>query len=205
MRILAFDPGVALGVVLGESTDGAIPTSYERRLKKPKEETALAADAIGRLVRDICYQDRTRPDLIVYEMWIPIFNPDDDRKDKRSIRRSPASIDMPRLLVGAVRGVAACYGVTCEGVHMGSARSHFTGRNYWGSSELSKLASRYQAAQLGYVHAECRELNRTDALAIWETAAYKHGGRLMKPPALPKDFFSRWDAQDSVEDYLEGE
>lgn len=193
MLIMWFDLGSNLGMSIGDSADGQIPRSEQIRIRKRGETLEDSGDRLARLTNSICASKASRPHLIGYSAWMPMFNPNDNRAGGRSVRFNPGSIDTSRFLAGVVRGIAAIHDIRCEALHDATARSHFTGTARWGSRERSKVATRDQAALLGYVDPLCTEFDRTDSLAFWECAAYRFGGRFFKPPPLSKDHFAEAD------------
>lgn len=173
--ILAIDGATASGWALGPP--GKPPRVGLQRLKKPSEDTWLVADGAARFVRDICFLESERPDLIAIEAPIPNFNSGD--RD-RQIQRSAASMLVPPLIVGAVRGIAACYGIQVVQVFPATWRKHFLGRSNFGSSDETKRQTIARCHLLGYLPAGCKDDNQADAAGIhdWASAVY---GRAVQP------------------------
>lgn len=171
--ILAIDGAVASGWALG--APGNIPAVRVglQRVKKPSEDTWLVADGIARFVRDICFIESTRPDLIAIEALMPNFNSGDDRE--RQIQRSAASMLVPPLIMGAVRGIAACYGIQVVQVYPATWRKHLLGRSNFGSREETKRQTLARCHLLGYLPPSCKDDNRADACGIHDWASAVHG------------------------------
>lgn len=174
--ILAIDGATASGWALG--APGSIPRIGLERLKKPSEDTWLVADGAARFVRDICFIESSRPDLIAIEALMPNFNSGDDRE--RQIQRSAASMLVPPLIMGAVRGIAACYGIQVVQVYPATWRKHFLGRSNFGSREETKRQTLARCHLLGYLPAACKDDNQADAAGIHDWASAVHG-RVAQP------------------------
>ena len=169
--ILAIDGAVASGWALG--APGTIPRVGLQRLKKPSEDTWLVADGAARFVRDICFIESTRPDLIAIEALMPNFNSGDDRE--RQIQRSAASMLVPPLIMGAVRGIAACYGIQVVQVYPATWRKHFLGRSNFGSRDETKRQTLARCYLLGYLPPTCKDDNQADACGIFSWAESSFG------------------------------
>ena len=178
--ILAIDGAVASGWALG--APGTIPRVGLQRLKKPSEDTWLVADGAARFVRDICFIESTRPDLIAIEALMPNFNSGDDRE--RQIQRSAASMLVPPLIMGAVRGIAACYGIQVVQVYPATWRKHFLGRSNFGSRDETKRQTIAQGHRLGYLPVGCKDDNMADAVGIWSWADGVYGRTIPRELAL---------------------
>ena len=179
--ILAIDGATVSGFALGKP--GAIPKVDVHRLKKPSEDTWLVADGAARFVRDICFIESTRPDLIAIEALMPNFNSNDDREGERQVQRSAASMLVPPLIMGAVRGIAACYGIDVVQVYPATWRKHYLGRSNFGSRDETKRQTIARGVMLGYLPAGCKDDNRADAAGIFDWAAAVHG-RAVQPLVL---------------------
>lgn len=177
--ILAIDGATASGWALGKP--GAIPRVGLQRLKKPSEDTWLVADGAARFLRDICFMEDTRPDLIAIEALMPNFNSGDDRE--RQIQRSAASMLVPPLIMGAVRGIAACYGIQVVQVYPATWRKHYLGRSNFGSREETKRQTIARGQLLGYLPPGCKDDNMADAAGIHDWASAVHG-RVVQPLVL---------------------
>lgn len=171
--ILAIDGATASGWGLGPP--GNIPAVRVglQRLKKPSEDTWLVADGAARFIRDICFIESTRPDLIAIEALMPNFNSGDDRE--RQIQRSAASMLVPPLIMGAVRGIAACYGIQVVQVYPATWRKHYLGRSNFGSREETKRQTIARGQLLGYLPPGCKDDNMADAAGIHDWASAVHG------------------------------
>lgn len=168
MRILGLDLAVNTGWALGEP--GSKPRFDVKRLKTKHDDVEVAAENLGRFIRDVCFMASERPDLIVYEAPISPFAQHNDER-----QRSIESIVMPPELVGAVRGVAACYGIRCEGVHASTIRKHFIGRANMGEREATKRAVIQRCHLLGYMPSTCKDDNIADSLATWDYGCAVYG------------------------------
>lgn len=177
--ILGIDGAVQSGWALG--APGTIPRVGVQRLKKPNEDTWLVADGAARFLRDICFIESTRPDLIAIEALMPNFNSGDDRE--RQVQRSAASMLTPPLIMGAVRGIAACYGIDVVQVYPATWRKHFLGRSNFGSREETKRQTLQRGHLLGYLPPGCKDDNIADAVGVWDWAAAVHG-RAVQPLVL---------------------
>lgn len=177
--ILGIDGAVQSGWALG--APGTIPRVGVQLLKKPSEDTWLVADGAARFVRDICFIESTRPDLIAIEALMPNFNSGDDRE--RQVQRSAASMLTPPLIMGAVRGIAACYGIQVVQVYPATWRKHFLGRSNFGSRDETKRQTLQRCYQLGYLPPTCKDDNQADSLGVWDWAAAVHG-RAVQPLVL---------------------
>ena len=176
MLILAFDPAVRTGWTHGHSDrPGVLPRVGVKRLKEGKDATPKAARSLGQFVRDICFLEETRPDLIVYEMYLPSFDAKDGRQ--RKIIRSAESIDLPRNLVGAIEAVAGCYGIETVAVYPNTWKAHFLGHAF-AKGEDPKAATIRTCHLLGYLPHSCKDDNQADSAGIWDWAASKFGGRI---------------------------
>jgi len=173
MRIFTLDLATSTGWALGLSDEK--PRVEARRMKRPGEDPEIAADNVASFVRDVCFFAKDRPDLIVYEAPMPNFNSNDGRE--REIRRSQESIIMPPLMVGAVRGIAKCYGIHCVKAWPATMRKHFLGRANFGSREETKRQMILRARLLGYIPENCRDDNMADAAGLFDWAAAKFAGR----------------------------
>ena len=173
MRILALDLAVNTGWALGLASGS--PQVGAQRLKQPREDTEVAPANLARFIRDICFIEADRPDLIVYEAAMPLFNGGDGRQ--REIRRSHESMVMPGYLVGAVIGIAACYGIDTLAAWPATWRKHFLGRSNFGDRDETKRQTISRCHLLGYLHPSCRDDNQADSAGIWDWAAHHRGRR----------------------------
>ncbi len=173
-RILALDISTHTGWALGMSD--VMPRVSVEDLKGKDAKSQFVADGIGPFIRDICFSESTRPDMIIYEAVMGNFDSRDDREGDRKIDRNAASIDIPRYAVGAVRGVAACFGVDVIDVHPATWRKHFLGRANFGSKEATKLMTIARCHRLGYLPITSKNDNKADAAGIFDYAAAKFCG-----------------------------
>lgn len=171
--ILAIDGATVSGWALGKP--GTIPKVDAKRLKETHEDTWLVADGAARFVRDICFIESTRPDLIAIEALMPNFNSNDEREGERKVQRSAASMLVPPLIMGAVRGIAACYGITIVQVYPATWRKHYLGRSNFGSRDETKRQTIARGVTLGYLQPGCKDDNKADAAGVWDWAAAVHG------------------------------
>lgn len=176
-NILAIDGATVSGWALG--APGSTPRVGAERLKKPSEDTWLVADGAAKFLRDICFIESTRPDLVAIEALIPNFNSNDARE--RNIQRSAASMLVPPLIIGAVRGVAACYGITVVHVYPATWRKHYLGRSNFGSRDETKRQTLARGHLLGYLPPGCKDDNIADAAGVWDWAAAVHGRSAAAP------------------------
>lgn len=177
--VLGIDGAVQSGWTLG--APGTIPRVGVQRLKKPSEDTWLVADGAGRFLRDLCFIESTRPDLIAIEALMPNFNSGDDRE--RQVQRSAASMLTPPLIMGAIRGVAACYGITVVQVYPATWRKHFLGRSNFGGRDETKRQTLLRCYQLGYLPPTCKDDNQADSCGVWDWASAVYG-RAVQPLVL---------------------
>lgn len=171
--ILAIDGATVSGWALGAPR--TIPRVDKHRLKKPSEDTWLVADGAARFVRDICFIESTRPDLIAIEALMPNFNSNDEREGERQVQRSAASMLTPPLIMGAVRGIAACYGIQVVQVYPATWRKHYLGRANFGSREETKRQTIARGQLLGYLPPGCKDDNQADACGIFNWAEATFG------------------------------
>jgi hypothetical protein len=180
--ILAIDGATVSGFALG--APDTIPKVDKHRLKKPSEDTWLVADGAARFVRDICFIESTRPDLIAIEALMPNFNSNDEREGERQVQRSAASMLTPPLIMGAVRGIAACYGITVVQVYPATWRKHYLGRANFGSREATKAQTISRGIALGYLPKGCKDDNMADAAGVWSWAECVHGRAIPRELSL---------------------
>ena len=180
MRILALDLARKTGWAIGNA--GECPHSGVRDLRSSALDIEVGAGALGRFIRDVCYIESERPDLIVFEAPMPIFT-DKDERGERSVKRSPDSLAQPPMLAGAVLGLAACYGIDCRKVWPVQWRKHFLGRGNFGSPLATKNATVERCRLLGYIPPHRVVRNKTadplfdecDSLGLWDYAAAVFG------------------------------
>lgn len=132
---------------------------------------------MGEKVRDLCFIEAYRPDLIVYEAPLRPFNENEEggQKRERKIVRSAASIELPLYAIGSLIGVAKRYGVEVMLVTPAKVRKHFIGKSTMGSSEATKAAVIRQCVVLGYVPVDFKDDNVCDAIAMWDWACAVRG------------------------------
>lgn len=171
MRILSLDLAVRTGWAIG--SPGAAPRCDVVRVKNPQQGVETGAEQMGRFIRDMCLIASDRPELIVYEAPLPVFDSHDERNGERTIRRSHESIVLPPMLAGAVHSIAACYGIDCFKVFPATIRKHFVGRANLGSRDATKRAVIDRCHLLGYLPRTDRDDNKADALALWDYAMAK--------------------------------
>jgi len=169
MRVLALDLATRTGWAFGAV--GKRPSYGVERMKKPTDPVQQAARKMGGLIRNFCYFESDRPDLIVYEAPLTPFAGHNDQR-----QRSIESVIMPQQLVGAVEGMAEVYGVRCEALNVNRVRKHFIGRANLGDREATKAAIIGRCRLLGYVPADFKDDNACDALACWDMACAVYGG-----------------------------
>jgi hypothetical protein len=180
MKLLALDLARKTGWAYGIA--GQRPRSGVEEVRPTSLDIEHGAGGIARFVRDLCYLADSRPDLIVFEAPMPIFN-DTDERGERTVKRSPDSLAQPPMLVGAVVGLAACYGIDWRKAHPATWRKHFLGRSNFGSSDATKRAVVERCRVLGYIGRDRVITNQKadklfdecDALGLWDFASAKFG------------------------------
>lgn len=178
MKILALDLARKTGWAYGKA--GTKPNSDVKVLRSTDLDVEVGAAEIGRFIRDICYLETERPDLIVYEAALPPFDNEDERGE-RKIRRSVESIVQPPMLAGGVIAIAACYGIECRKVWPVTWRKHFLGRANFGNPLATKNATVDRCRLLGYIPRDRVVRNKNadplfdqcDALGMWDYACAK--------------------------------
>lgn len=201
MRVLALDISTTTGWALGESQAEEKPRIDVERIRekgmkdengdpaKMMDQVEAAADHMGPFIRNVCMMEWSRPDLIAYEAWIPPFERETDepsfgQRKRTPIQRNMNSILTPFFAVGALRGVARCYGIPLVRVANKTWVKHFTGQASHGSRAANKAEALKWAIRLGYLPAGCRDTDMGDAAGIWDYAASKYGRRVPKDLAL---------------------
>jgi len=188
MRILALDISTKCGWALGNAGEKPRVDVERLRPKSMKDEFGDAvgmmdrvessADHMGGWIRDICYIASERPDLIAYESALLPFVPENDEAKRQSpIMRNMDSIVTPLMAIGALRGVARCYGITLVRVANQTWMKHYTGVARHGSRDAGKAAAIRRGIQLGYLPPNCRDTDMGDACGIFDWAAAVHGRR----------------------------
>ena len=172
-QILALDIATKTGWALG--APGTMPKVDVERFKRTSEDTWFVADGAAKFIRDVCFIESTRPDLIVFEASLPNFESKDEREGEREIVRSAASMLTPPLIIGAVRGIAACYGIQCEMVYPSTWRKHFLGRANFGNREATKWQTLKRCYDLKYLPITCKDDNQADACGIFDYASSVYG------------------------------
>ena len=167
MRIMGLDLATNTGWCLGAPDER--PRVDTKRLMTKSDVVEVAAENLGRFIRDVCFIESERPDLIVYEAPISPFAGHADQR-----QRSIESIVMPPELVGAVRGGAACYGIRCIGAHAATIRKHLIGRANMAGRDATKNAVIDRCHVLKLLPPSCRNDNMADACAVWEYACAKY-------------------------------
>lgn len=184
MRILALDISTTTGWALGNA--GEKPRVGVERLVPEKVKDAFgnkakvidklnyATDHIAGFIRDICFIESQRPDLIIYEAAMAVFSDDDDRGE-RGIQRNPLSITLPIMATASVRAIARCYGIQRELAWPATWRKHFLGRSNFGSRDETKRQTMQRCRVLGYDEKAWRDDNAADACGIYDYAASVFG------------------------------
>ena len=199
MRILALDISTTTGWALGDSLSDEKPRYGVERLRpkgmkdedgvpaKMMDQVEASAAQMGRFIRDICFIESTRPELIVYESAILPFErkPELDHYGRpiqpaKPIRRNMNSMLTPLLALGGVCALAAPYGIPVERVANQTWMRHFTGSGRHGSRDAAKAEALAWGKRLGYLPADCRNTDIGDAIGIWDWAASTFGRRIPK-------------------------
>lgn len=138
-----------------------------------------ATDHIAGFIRDICFIESDRPDLIIYEAAMAPFednNSDDDNGGrKRTIRRSVESITLPIMATASVRAIARCYGIQRELAWPATWRKHFLGRGNFGDREETKRQTLLRCRLLKFPELAWRDDNAADACGIFSYASATFG------------------------------
>ncbi len=203
MRILALDISTTTGWALGESLSDEKPLFGVERLRpkgmkdedgepaKMMDQVEASAAQMGRFIRNICFIQSTRPELIVYESAILPFErkPDVDENGRplrphKPIRRNMNSMLTPLLALGGLCAIAAPYGIPVERVANQTWMKHYTGSGRHGSREAAKAEALVWGKRLGYLPADCRDTDIGDAVGIWDWAAAYFGRRIPKELTL---------------------
>jgi hypothetical protein len=194
MRILGLDISTKCGWALGSAGEKPRIDVERLRPKGMKDEDGdpvglmdrvqYSAEHMGGFIRDICFLKDTRPDLIVYEAAILPFVPDPD--DESSNRKTPIMRNMDSILtpiyaIGAIHGLGPRYGIEVLRVANSTWMKHYTGKARHGSRAAGKAAALKRGIQLGYLPPNCRDTDMSDAVGVWDWAAYKFGRRAVEP------------------------
>lgn len=148
-NVLALDIATKMGFAEG---DGSRPLFGQVRLKLPEDSPDRAVGNIACWLRD-----RLRlalPDIIVIEAPL---NPVASLARGNSYGTSSMAFE----LVGAVKGIARCYGVRVRQIHVQSVRKAFVGH---GRPASGKQAVIDHCRALGI---EVTTDNEADAVALW--------------------------------------
>lgn len=190
MRILALDISSTTGWALGNAGEKprvGVERLVPEKLKNEYGEKAKtierlnhATDHIAGFIRDICFVESERPDLIIYEAAMAPF--EDNAVDEnghpirqRKIRRSVESITLPIMATAAVRAIARCYGIDRELAWPATWRKHFLGRSNFGDRDETKRQTLTRCRLLGYDERSWRDDNAADACGIFNYAAAVYG------------------------------
>jgi hypothetical protein len=138
---------------------------------------------LGKKIRDACFVESERPDLIVFEAPMPIFS-DSDERGERGIKRTSDSLAQPPALATACALMAELYGLDWHQVHPATWRKHFLGKANFGSKRATKEATVQRCKVLGYIPRDAVIRNkesdplydRADAIGIWSWACGNFGG-----------------------------
>lgn len=149
MNVLALDVATCCGWAEGA---GLLPRFGDVRLKKPDDPPDVAVGNIACWMRDRL--STFKPDCIVIEAPL---NPVASLTRGNSYGTSTMLLQM----IGAVKGVAKCYGVPWKEAHVQSVRKAFVGH---GRPENPKRAVMEQCRSMG---CNVRTDNEADAVALW--------------------------------------
>lgn len=155
MKILAIDPAINLGWASGDGR--SVPASGTVRLVEPGYERedlpASAASLVRSQIREF------KPDIIVIEAYM-------------NARAQPAQavIETSLLIHGAICGIVGIYKIPFAITYPQEWRKSFCGKANAGDRKATKAMSLDRAKQLGWLHENCRDDNRADALGIWTWA-----------------------------------
>jgi hypothetical protein len=197
MRILGLDISTKCGWAIGEA--GQSPRFDVERLrpKQMKDERGIkvgmmdrveaSARHMGGFIRDLCFIESERPELIAYEAAILPFVPEDDDevdygRRNAPIQRNMDSILTPLFAIGALIGVAGAYGIPVIRVANQTWMKHYTGRARHGSRDAAKAAALKQGKVLGHLPFACTDTDIGDAVGVWDWAAHKFGRRNSQQP-----------------------
>lgn len=180
MRIAAYDIATVTGWANAiVPTDGSPPEmrSGIERLKKPQDDVDVVAVKMGGMIRDLCFIAADMPHLIVAEAPIMPFQGTEEDKEgrKKPIVRNMVSIILPQRAVGAIQGVAGCYGIRVAVVSANTARVTLIGRKSMGSPEETKAAVLRQCIAWGYLPEGSHQTDVSDAICLWHHAALTWG------------------------------
>jgi Holliday junction resolvasome RuvABC endonuclease subunit len=153
---MALDLAVTTGFAIGDA--GKIPRSGSVRLKRPKDEYAIAAFNLLAFLRDTFTLDR--PDLVAIEDFM-----------HPSRQKSAAAVILSLMLFGVAVAVCRSYGVRVETPNVNTIRLHFCGAANAGARADTKAMVIRRATLLGYIPRGCADNNRADACAAFDFAS----------------------------------
>lgn len=161
MRILALDIATKTGFAHGGS--GAFPRSGSVRLKRPDEAHEVAAFNLHCFLRDRFEEWAPfglLPDLVLVEHFL---NP--------TAQPSADAVILQLQAHGAVQAFVRSWGILIVMVSPDVIRKHFIGVSRAKKTDPKGWIKQQVLArnvQLGYLEPTCRDLDRSDALALWD-------------------------------------
>ena len=169
--ILALDLGVVMGFATGKPGALGRPGSGSVRLKLPHQDDGVAfAELIHWLD---CELEANKPALVVKEQALPL-------QAFRNLGNAERTVMVTHGLHAIVKGMCRLNGIRCESIADSTVRKHFIGRANMGSRERTKRAVIDRCHLLGLLPTDVRDPDRADALALWDCAAARFGGRVAK-------------------------
>lgn len=156
MRIAALDIATVCGFAFGDAS--AIPQSGSVRLKRPGEPPEIAAFNMRAFLRDRFTLERF--DVLAIEHFL---NP--------AAQKSADAVILQIMCFGVAVAEGMARGIRIEAPYPGTIRKHFIGEQHKGARKDTKAAVLARAKVLGYVPRDCRDTDRSDAVALFDFAA----------------------------------
>jgi len=178
MRILALDLATRTGFAHGKG--GKPPLSGSVRLKRPDEPREIAPFNLLCFLRD------------QFEAWAPFgLMPDlvliEDFLDPKA-QPSGKAVITQLYAHGLVQGFVRSYGIRIEAAKTDSIRKHLLGfsRARRGAPpDWIKLQVIAENKRLGLLDPHCRDLDRSDAVALWAYGQFEYAGLLPSELVMP--------------------
>lgn len=180
MIVVALDLGRTSGIAWGRA--GSAPLSATLILKRSDEPRGVAFSNLLEYLSN--HFERQKPNLVVKEAALPLA----------AMAKLGSGEDVAWMVHGLAAIVeAACvrFGIRHEEVSDSTWRKHFVGVGRGGDRATSKQLSLERCWQLGYLDRDVAQIDRAEALGIWDFASAHYGraapaALAMFPPAVER-------------------
>ncbi len=172
--VLSFDPGTKMGWAMGAPGD-PVPLSGSTTIRKPKTSYGNLGRGLRQMFIDLIAI--RKPDLVVWEAPWSIEAWGANCIEQGRVQNGMSCI-IPNALALHLMALCEARDIAWQEVNNQSVTKHYTGTARHGGREKRKAAVIARAHLLRHMPDLVKDDDRADAIANWDYACAKYGGRV---------------------------